>query len=137
MFPRAALVWLLNPPTYLFFSFESWIIFATLIAATCILRWHRRWFSRKTDRRRKQSPRARPPSNRTSRNLRLSNGIGPDMRYPCDVILPKSTVVPPTSPRISPKTRQPYEFFLVLDVEATCQRGADFNFPNEIIVSES
>ncbi|KAJ7134947.1 ribonuclease H-like domain-containing protein, partial [Mycena crocata] len=29
--------------------------------------------------------------------------------------------------------KQTYDAFLVLDVEATCQRGADFNYPNEII----
>lgn len=30
-------------------------------------------------------------------------------------------------------TKQPYDAFLVLDVEATCHEGTDFNFPNEII----
>lgn len=30
--------------------------------------------------------------------------------------------------------RQPWEYFLVLDVEATCVAGTDFNWPNEIIV---
>jgi hypothetical protein len=34
------------------------------------------------------------------------------------------------------QTKQPYDAFLVLDVEATCQRGTDFNFPNQIIVSD-
>ncbi|KAI5123281.1 hypothetical protein M0805_009302 [Coniferiporia weirii] len=29
--------------------------------------------------------------------------------------------------------KQPYDAFLVLDVEATCQEGTDFNWPNEII----
>ena len=29
---------------------------------------------------------------------------------------------------------QPYDAFLVLDVEATCFQGTDFNWPNEIIV---
>ncbi|KAL4251632.1 3'-5' Exoribonuclease [Abortiporus biennis] len=50
----------------------------------------------------------------------------------------------PTSPRI-PTTmilepvidrtlvKQAYDAFLVLDVEATCVQGADFNYPNEII----
>lgn len=32
------------------------------------------------------------------------------------------------------KVPQPYEVFLVLDVEATCFQGTDFNWPNEIIV---
>jgi len=32
-----------------------------------------------------------------------------------------------------PRACQPYEFFLVLDVEATCVAGTDFNWPNEII----
>ena len=31
-------------------------------------------------------------------------------------------------------TRQPYEVFLVLDIEGTCDQGTDFNYPNEIIV---
>lgn len=29
---------------------------------------------------------------------------------------------------------QPPDVFLVLDVEATCQQGVDFDYPNEIIV---
>ena len=33
--------------------------------------------------------------------------------------------------------KQTYEAFLVLDVEATCMPGTDFNYPNEIIVSPS
>ena len=32
-------------------------------------------------------------------------------------------------------TCQPYDAFLVLDVEATCLQGTDFHWPNEIIVS--
>jgi len=32
-------------------------------------------------------------------------------------------------------TCQPYDAFLVLDVEATCLQGTDFQWPNEIIVS--
>ncbi|KAJ3476341.1 hypothetical protein NLI96_g11223 [Meripilus lineatus] len=31
--------------------------------------------------------------------------------------------------------KQTYDAFLVLDVEATCVQGADFNYPNEIIAS--
>ncbi|KDR73447.1 hypothetical protein GALMADRAFT_610486 [Galerina marginata CBS 339.88] len=31
------------------------------------------------------------------------------------------------------KTKQPYEVFLVLDLEGTCKLGTDFNYPNEII----
>lgn len=31
--------------------------------------------------------------------------------------------------------QQPYDAFLVLDVEATCVEGAGFDYPNEIIVS--
>lgn len=30
--------------------------------------------------------------------------------------------------------KQPYDAFLVLDVEGTCESGTDFNWPNEIIV---
>ena len=32
---------------------------------------------------------------------------------------------------------QSYDFFLVLDVEATCQKGASMDYPNEIIASIS
>lgn len=35
------------------------------------------------------------------------------------------------------KTIQPYEVFLVLDLEGTCKLGTDFNYPNEIIVRRS
>ncbi|KAJ6623415.1 ribonuclease H-like domain-containing protein [Mycena sp. CBHHK59/15] len=31
------------------------------------------------------------------------------------------------------KAKQPYDAFLLLDVEATCQQGTNFNYPNEII----
>lgn len=33
--------------------------------------------------------------------------------------------------------QQPYDAFLVLDVEATCVEGAGFDYPNEIIVSNN
>ena len=33
--------------------------------------------------------------------------------------------------------KQPFDAFLVLDVEATCVTGSDFNWPNEIIVRAS
>lgn len=47
-----------------------------------------------------------------------------------------ATVVPKLEKAESPwPVKQPYDAFLVLDVEATCQEGTDFNWPNEIIVS--
>lgn len=45
-------------------------------------------------------------------------------------------VAPAESQEIPPEpsmTRQPYEVFLVLDIEGTCDQGTDFNYPNEII----
>jgi len=41
-------------------------------------------------------------------------------------------------PQSTPDTRvkQPYEAFLVLDIEGTCELGTDFNYPNEIIVGD-
>ncbi|KAF7338474.1 3'-5' exonuclease eri1 [Mycena venus] len=33
----------------------------------------------------------------------------------------------------SKKVKQPYDAFLVLDVEATCEQGTTFDYPNEII----
>ena len=38
------------------------------------------------------------------------------------------------APSSSPTPSQPIDLFLVLDIEATCQQGCDFNYPNEIIV---
>ncbi len=43
---------------------------------------------------------------------------------------PSAPMVPETY-----KSTQPFDAFLVLDVEATCQQGSSFDYPNEIIVS--
>ncbi|TFK72521.1 hypothetical protein BDN72DRAFT_869441 [Pluteus cervinus] len=63
-----------------------------------------------------------------TRNIRTRSVINPTY---------KKAVVPPTTapaaPPSTPKSLQPYEKFLVLDVEATCHRGTSFDFPNEII----
>ncbi|KAJ7582936.1 ribonuclease H-like domain-containing protein [Mycena floridula] len=40
---------------------------------------------------------------------------------------------PPQKNHEGKQTKQPYEAFLVLDVEGTCQQGTDFDYPNEII----
>lgn len=48
--------------------------------------------------------------------------------------MPSPVVSKPISSQCPTKTKQPYEAFLILDVEATCHPGTDFNFPNEIIV---
>jgi len=40
----------------------------------------------------------------------------------------------PSSQKQDIREKQPYEAFLVLDVEATCHEGSDFDWPNEIIV---
>lgn len=50
-----------------------------------------------------------------------------------------SPLPPPAPPdsrlrRTFAPSLQPYDAFLVLDVEATCLQGTDFNYPNEIIV---
>ncbi|KIK59676.1 hypothetical protein GYMLUDRAFT_169268 [Collybiopsis luxurians FD-317 M1] len=36
-------------------------------------------------------------------------------------------------PKHDVKLRQPYDVFLILDVEGTCQEGSGFDYPNEII----
>ncbi|KAI0637192.1 ribonuclease H-like domain-containing protein [Trametes polyzona] len=47
---------------------------------------------------------------------------------------PTAPAQPPEADRAMPKrTKQPYDAFLVLDVEATCVAGAGFDYPNEII----
>ncbi|KAK7043661.1 hypothetical protein VNI00_008272 [Paramarasmius palmivorus] len=45
---------------------------------------------------------------------------------------------PPSSSEIKPQrkavtTKQPFDAFLVVDFEGTCDEGTDFNYPNEII----
>lgn len=44
------------------------------------------------------------------------------------------SVVEDPKRELLPPPRQPWEYILVLDVEATCVAGTDFNWPNEIIV---
>ena len=66
----------------------------------------------------------------------MSN-ITPSFPVPLQVIAP----VPPPSRELNQrravKVPQPYDAFLVLDVEATCLHGSDFQWPNEIIVRSS
>jgi hypothetical protein len=75
----------------------------------------------------------RHPMDSASRSADLKN----DMSYPHQASLSKETTTATTISHNFPReTKQPFEAFLILDVEATCHRGTDFNFPNEIIVSE-
>ncbi|KAG5728368.1 3'-5' exoribonuclease 1 [Termitomyces sp. T112] len=62
------------------------------------------------------SPRAKMGYTRRSRSLKKQIGSLP---FP--------------QPPLPLRAKQYYDAFLVLDVEATCQQGTDFNFPNEII----
>jgi hypothetical protein len=38
------------------------------------------------------------------------------------------------TPSPGPRIKQPFEVFLVLDIEGTCDLETDYNYPNEIIV---
>ncbi|KAF8487645.1 ribonuclease H-like domain-containing protein [Gautieria morchelliformis] len=80
--------------------------FLLLVFAACILSLY--WY--------------RSSGNRTNQLAKkppvIVNGRGPD------VGLQPEKISPPC---------QPWEYFLVLDVEATCVAGTDFNWPNEII----
>ncbi|KAF9466388.1 ribonuclease H-like domain-containing protein [Collybia nuda] len=132
---------------------QNRIIYAALIAATCLIGCSYKGFlhilSRHTP-----SPGAKSSSSPTSFNDASTSDIFPltrrkynhpsapngttpvprAMRYQRQVRLPKKTVVSsPRPPPPPPKSKQPYDVFLVLDIEATCQQGADFNYPNEII----
>jgi len=140
MLSMAALVCLSKHSAYLS-PYKVWIICATLFVATCLIRWrYKRLPGNTSPRQRAPSGVRLSPSPQICRHFRLSDIIDPvlystslaiDMRYPRrgEVSPPQNTthISPP------PKTRQPYEAFLILDVEATCQLGTDFNFPNEII----
>ncbi|KAG6829986.1 hypothetical protein H0H87_009593 [Tephrocybe sp. NHM501043] len=139
---------------------ENWIICAALIAATCLLRCCYKGFPRNY-KRDTSSPTPSPP-NRSSATQKISfGGIFARIRRrrpPGDPSLAiaaspktssppqkmrnsrqsrwsKKTIVslPFPAPPPPPRAKQHYEAFLVLDVEATCQQGTDFNFPNEII----
>lgn len=44
------------------------------------------------------------------------------------------TQVQQTADSALAKLIQPYDVFLVLDVEGTCEQGSGFDYPNEIIV---
>lgn len=51
--------------------------------------------------------------------------------------LQKSTKITPSPISFKgPRIKQPFEVFLVLDIEGTCDLGTDFNYPNEIIVRD-
>jgi hypothetical protein len=63
-------------------------------------------------------------SNRTTHLLKKAPGFAAASAQAADE--PKRKLLSPP--------RQPWEYILVLDVEATCVAGTDFNWPNEIIV---
>lgn len=46
----------------------------------------------------------------------------------------KKKIIPTAEPPRISGIVQPFEAFLVLDIEGTCNQGTDFNYPNEIIV---
>jgi 3'-5' exoribonuclease 1 len=46
----------------------------------------------------------------------------------------KKKLMPTAEPPRIPGVVQPFEAFLVLDIEGTCNQGTDFDYPNEIIV---
>ena len=46
----------------------------------------------------------------------------------------ESTKITPSPNPFKGRIKQPFEVFLVLDIEGTCDLGTDFNYPNEIIV---
>ena len=55
-----------------------------------------------------------------------------EIRYPNNVCPTKMT--PSAISFKGPRVKQPFEVFLVLDIEGTCDMDTDFNYPNEIIV---
>ncbi|KAF5386757.1 hypothetical protein D9615_001814 [Tricholomella constricta] len=141
---------------------ENWIICAALIAATCLLRWYYKGFLLKHSRSNPNRPsehlqttpshqalprfslgdifariRRRRPFLDSSLDSFPSVSSPPvqPMRYTRQARFAKKGLIslPVSSPSPPLTAKQPYEAFLVLDVEATCHQGTDFNFPNEII----
>ena len=58
------------------------------------------------------------------------------MRYPKNNARPakREKKAPASISFQGPRIKQPYEVFLILDIEGTCDLGTNFNYPNEIIV---
>lgn len=54
---------------------------------------------------------------------------GPTEKDPLPMVIDPPSNIDPTA------VKQYYDAYLVLDVEATCQPGTDFNYANEIIAS--
>jgi hypothetical protein len=140
---------------------ENWIIYAALIAATCLIGWCYKEFIQNYSR---DTPTPVPSGAKSPKSSNISHtfsfgdifarhrrrrqpnpspaldGTTPTpraMRFQPPARLAKKAIISSAaSPPPPPRSKQPYDVFLVLDVEATCQQGSDFNFPNEIIVSE-
>lgn len=139
---------------------HNWFLCATVVLASCLVRCcYKRLIDKRqgTSNKRTQSPRSPSQTIIPPQNTTLGNMFASLLRRPRHEV-PEAT--PPPSPRamrytrrarntkkvqpippsISPPSslhiKQPYEAFLVLDVEATCHMGTDFNFPNEIIVRQ-
>lgn len=74
-----------------------------------------------------RNPVSHPPSRRRKKKMRYKNR---GRSRP----ITKQPILPTEVPQFIPRTKQPFEAFLVLDIEGTCMLGTDFNYPNEIIV---
>ena len=57
----------------------------------------------------------------------------PQLHY-LNNVYPTTKMTPSAISFKGPRVKQPFEVFLVLDIEGTCDLGTDFNYPNEIIV---
>jgi len=76
-----------------------------------------------------------PPAEEVVNPIPQLRSSSQKMRYPDNVRPTKRVNMAPASvPFKGPRTKQPYDVFLVLDIEGTCDLGTDFNYPNEIIV---
>jgi hypothetical protein len=81
------------------------------------------------------------PSHQTPLN---GSDIPPIYHCPCSQISDRSTsksssqaqkdLIVKVAQEQDLRVKQPYDAFLVLDVEATCEEGTGFEWPNEIIV---
>lgn len=76
----------------------------------------------------------RPPPQTRSPQKRGSRGRArPRNPKPIPPLLKEPRPEQPPQPAALPRAKQPYDAFLVFDVEATCVQGQDFNWCNEII----
>ena len=126
------------------FSNHPFFLFLTFSITSLAFLWYRSWKSSGS-----RSNHFTPPSSTgrsaTKKPTTTSTTVATTYVTPSAVTRAGTAPIPPENEEQQQSstteqcqttwTCQPYDAFLVLDVEATCLQGTDFHWPNEIIVS--